>query len=331
MVGLKDIAKACGISMTQVSRALNGKDDVSDKTKKLVLETAKRMGYVKNIAAQRLATQQSNQIALFHKGINDNNKFSGTMLVNFLKGMNECLTNRDWEPVLHLVDNFEIPYADYCKQRNIPGVIVMGMAFDDERYLELIKSDFPVVVNDIPIEGENKGCVIINNAYYAAKAVELLITKGCQHIGMLCGHDHASVTIERKAGYQMAIVQQGITYNPDYVVNAMFNYQTAYDKTLALIANHSEIDGIFCHSDAMAIACMKAIQHAGKSIPEDIKVIGFDDIVISEFANPPLSTVKQDYYKKGYVAAQLILDIIQHNEVPYTQVVPCEIIDREST
>ncbi len=330
MVGLKDVAKECGISVTQVSRALNGHNDVSEKTRKLVEKTAKEMGYVKNIAAQMLVTQKSKQIALFHKGINDNNKLTGSMLVKMLKGINEFVSGKGWESVLYLVDNFDVSYLDYCKQRNIPGVILTGMEFDDERYLELIESDFPCVVIDIPIEGENKGCVLINNVFYTMAGVEKLIAKGRKRIAMLCGHDHAVVSIERKNGYQIALTKHGILYDDSIVENADFDYDKAYEKTIELMKNDSSIDAFFCQSDIMAIACMKAIKDIGKKVPEDVSVLGFDGMVLCDFTTPSLSTIEQDVERKGYAAAKLIYDIIHGENEENTCLVPCSIVVRES-
>lgn len=331
MVSLKDVAKACNLSVTQVSRALNGHSDVSQKSKELVLETAKKMGYIKNMTAQRLVTRESNQIAIIFSGLKeDDNRFSTSFLFEMLKGVNDFALTVNYEPVIHIVNNSDTSYVDFCKQRNIPGAIVVGMKYDDYRFQELINSEFPCVAIDIQVEGKNKGCVVVNNYYYSMSAVNLMIQKGRKHIGIICGHEHAMVTNERKIGYQAALTFSGIEYDPNLVVIADFDYDKAYEMTKKLIENNPHIDGLFCVSDVMAMGSLKAINDLGKRVPDDIALFGFDGIALTEFSTPPISTIKQFNKKKGMAAAKLLYEILHHTNEENTVVIPCEILVRES-
>lgn len=332
MVKLKDIAEHCGISITQVSRALSNQDDVSDETKKRVRLAAEKMGYVKNITAQRLAMKQSNQIAVILQGLEeDENEFSTNILSKTIKGINKFSLSVDYEPIIHLVDKKDFSHMDFCRQRGISGAILTGVKFDDPNFGKLIKTDFPCVALDVSIEGTNKGCVIVNNCYYSMEVVKRLNQKGRRKIAYINGHEHAMVSMERKMGYQMGLASCGITYDESLVVNGDFDYLRAYEITVELMKKNPLIDGIFCASDLMAMGSLKALQEMGIKVPDTVALFGFDGIPLTQFVTPTISTVHQDDVKKGYCAAKLLYEILNHKNEVNTIVVPCEIIERQSS
>lgn len=330
MVSLKDIAAMSGISVTQVSRALNDHHDVSEETKEKVRRIAKEMGYIKNINAQRLVTKKSNQIAVIVVGMNEDvNDGSGNVFIDTMRGINKFANEVDYESIIHLVENNrEKSYLQYCKERSINGVIIIGTEFDEPRFMELVNTDFPCVAVDIQIHGENKGSVIINNTYYSMMAVNEMIKSGKKNIAMLSGTDHDMVSLERKAGYEFALKSNGLEIEAANIINCEFDYEKATHAALDLIKN--KVDGIFCASDFMALGAMKAIAKRGLTIPNDIAVFGFDGIAIGEYSNPRLSTIKQDNFKKGYQAAKLLFEILNGEENMGTVVIPCSIERRQS-
>lgn len=330
MINLKDIANACGVSMTQVSRALNDRDDVSEKTKILVRETAEKLGYVKNINAQILATKESNQIALMIYGIDMDKNSEPSIIYNIIKGVNNYAKENGLEAVVYLNEDSEISYLKFCKQRGITGIILFGVNYEDHSFKEIIASDFPCVVIDIPIEGKNKGSVIVNNIYYSMEATKAILKQGRKRVAMMCGHGHSMVDVERKAGYKMALENEGMSVDEEIVVFGDFDSEHAYETTLELFEKHSDIDGIYCASDFMALGTINALKDMGKKVPEDVSVFGFDGIMMGEFVTPTLSTIKQDNFKKGYFAGKLLRNILKGEVESNTIVVPCEIIHRES-
>lgn len=330
MVNLKDIARECGVSMTQVSRALNDRSDVSEKTKLLVRETAERLGYVKNINAQILATKESNQIALMIYGVDEDKNSEPSIIYNIIKGVNRFAKENGLEAVVYLNEEADISYLSFCRQRGITGIILFGVNYEDQNFKEIIASDFPCVVIDIPVEGKNKGSVVVNNIYFSMEATVHLIRRGRRRIAMMCGHGHSMVDVERKAGYRMALENHGIEIDPSIVVYGDFDSEVAYARTKELFTEHPDVDGLYCASDFMALGAIRALKEIGKAIPEDVSVFGFDGIMMGEFVNPSLSTVKQNNLKKGYLAAKLLRDILRKEVESHTVVVPCEIVLRES-
>lgn len=330
MVSLKDIAAECGLSLTQVSRALNDHKDVSAKTKARVREAADRLGYVKNINAQILATRNSNQIAVIIYGIDKDKNAEPSIIYNIVKGINRYAKENGYEAVVYLNEDPELSYLNFCKQRGLAGVILFGVNYEDNSFKQIVESDFPCVVVDIQIEGKNKGCVVVNNIYYSMEVTSHLIQKGRRHIGMLCGHGHSMVEVERRMGYEMALKRNGIPVDESIIIKAYFDLEKAYEKTKKLMTDHPEIDGLFCANDFMALGALRALKEIGKKVPEEVSVIGFDGIVLGEYSSPPLSTVKQDNVRKGYCAARQLCDILNDRHQEHTVVVPCEIVLRSS-
>lgn len=330
MVKLKDIAKECGISMTQVSRALNDRDDVSEETKILVRQTADRLGYVKNINAQILATKESNQIALMIYGVDRDKNSEPSIIYNIIKGVNRFAKENGLEAVVYLNENPEISYRTFCRQRGITGIILFGVNYEDQSYKEIIESDFPCVVIDIPAEGKNKGSVVVNNIYHSMEATNQIIKKGRKKIAMMCGHGHSMVDVERKAGYRMALENHNIPVVSDLIVYGDFDSDKAYEKTKELFTKYPDIDGIYCASDFMALGTIRALKDMGKKLPQDVSVFGFDGIMLGEFIKPALSTIKQNNLQKGYLAAKLLRDILNKEVESNTIVVPCDLVLRES-
>lgn len=331
MVSLKDVAMKSGVSVTQASRALNGYNDVSEKTKEKVRNAAKELKYAKNINAHILATKNSNQIAVIIYGIDNDKNSEPSIIFNIIKGINRYAKENNYEAVVHLNEDPELSYLSFCRQRGLMGVILFGVNYEDNNFKELMASDFPCVVIDIPVEGVNKGSVVVNNILYSMHATQKLLDRGCRHIAMLTGHGASMVEVERHSGYEMALKKAGINLDISLVVKAAFDSEKAYEQTKNLISKHAEIDGIFCASDFMALGAISAIREMNKKVPSDIAVFGFDGIALGGYTTPPLSTITQDNLRKGYSAARLLCDILnKRNEDARTIVVPCEITLRGS-
>ncbi len=326
---LKDVAKAANMSVTQVSRALNNHDDVSEETKLRIQTLANEMGYVKNITAKKLAMQETREVVLVLKGFEDpSNMVEYNSIYPMLFGANKVISEAEQELVVHIFPDSIKSYVSYCMNKGIDKAIFSGFDYDDERLKELVDSKITCVFVDIPIEGEKKGCVITNNTMYSTQAVEALLESGKENIAMISGTSHAIVSIEREAGYKIALSKKKKeAYN---ILSGDFDKKKAKEITVEMLNNHPEIDGFFCASDYMALGCIEGIESLGKRVPEDVGVIGFDNIPISRYTKPTLSTVAQDDIKKGYEAAKLLMKLDKGEATNKTVVLECEVIKRDS-
>lgn len=334
MVTLKEISSDCGISVTQVSRALNGYSDVSEETRTRVLESAQKLGYVKNIMASSLVKQNSNMIALIIEGAEVDqitDTFVSPNIYHIELGVSEASLELGLEPLIYLKHRKQrMDYVAFCKQRYISGIILFGSDYDDPDRIALEQSGFPCVFIDIVTENDHCGCVVTNNSFYSKAAVDHMLERGCKKIAVIAGSPHAYVTHERLSGYQTALSIRNIPYHPDLICYADFNMDAARKATHSLLEQNPDIDGFFCMSDEMALACLEEVLALGKRVPEDIRIFGFDGNQYMQFVRPRLATIQQNFVQKGVLSIQLLHDIIQKHPGSHTLYVPCKLIPGET-
>lgn len=334
LITLKQVAKECGVSITQASRALNNFSDVSEKTKLHVKQTAQRLGYVKNVAAQNLATGSSNQVAYIVVGIqDDHNSNEYSNIYPIMRGINDFIITTEFELAVYFFKPSSVSYLEFARKKGLAGIILSGLNYDDPNLKELLNSDLPCVLLDIPVLNYNKkGCVVINNALQASTCVEKLIEIGKKNIIMITGHLHAMVSLERETGFKTALIMNNMPFCEERIFRADFDEKIASEITYEVLKQFPQVDGIFCASDFMAIGCMKTLLAQGKRIPQDVAVIGFDGIPQGRYVTPTLTTIGQDNYQNGYCSAKLLNDFLTDADISsHTITLNCKLIERDST
>lgn len=329
MVKLVDVAKACGLSVSQTSRALNGRPDVSDETKRRVSQTAAAMGYVKNLTAQTLSAKKPAQLAVVVTGVNEQTENS-SFFFGIMQGVNSFANQNGYDTVVYIMEKSPECFETYCRQRGAGGMILMNADYDEPAVKRLAEGEFPCVFIDIPYTGKNKGCVVVNNAYYSRIAVEALIKRGRKRIAMITGNGHSTVEKEREEGYMQALRQAGLTVKKEWIVRGEFRYDMAHEQAVRLMEKEPKIDGFFCVSDLMALGVINALRGLHYKIPKQISVFGFDGLTSGEYARPKLSTIRQNQKYKGFLAARMLADILANEPYEPSIVVPCEACLRES-
>ena len=332
MVTIKDIAKKAGISITTVSRALNNYNDVNEVTKERIFRIAKEIGYIPNRSAQNLVKRQSNTLAIILSGL-ERDGGKDNIIYRLLSGMYSYAETVNYEVALFTSSSAhqrDKSYVQFCNEHNIGGAVIAGIRLDDPYVNELINSDLPCVLIDLIEEGLNISSISINNLEAAKEATEFLIQHRHKNIGMINGRKEAGVSLERLKGYQMALEQNKIPYNSERVVFANFLEDAAYDAAQRLLSEHPEITALFCASDMMALSAMRAIKDLGLTIPGDISIVGFDNIPLSEYSAPSLTTVNQDFYLMGEEAAKQLLQMIQREAIKKVVHLEYKILARDS-
>lgn len=333
MTTIKDIAKVAGVSVTTVSRALNGYSDVSNKTRQRIMDVAKELNYSPNTVARSLVMKKSKTIGLLVSNMNrDGVKDNFTFEV--LCGINQASADSEYDLVLFSTTSTkqrEKTYTQLCRERRVDGVIIQGIRTDDPYLEEVVQSDIPCVLIDIPIESNTVGYVTTDNVSGARDAVKHLIDRGHRKIGMINGHSHADVSIRRLQGYREALYEHSLDIRMDWVRTGDFVEDKAEDATLELLNEYPEITALFCASDLMAFGAIKAIKRMGKRVPEDIAVIGYDDILLASYASPTLSTIRQDKYRLGWEAALLLIGMLEGEATQHARIIDTELILRESS
>lgn len=315
MATIKNIAEAAGVSVTTVSRALNGYNDVSEKTRKHIEETAKKLNYSPNAVARSLVMNKSQTIGLL---VSELNRSGAKDMFTFevMCGINDSASDVGYDLILfstNTVKQKQKSYAQLCRERQVEGVIMQGIKLDDPYIKEVIESDIPCVIVDVEVEGNNVAYVTTDNVFGAQMAVKHLINLGHKHIAMVNGHNNADVSKKRRKGYIRELEDAALPVKESYILNGEFLESKAESEAYEFLKNHVEVTAIFCASDLMALGVMRAAKRLGLQIPKDLSIVGFDDIVLSQYTNPPLTTISQDKYQMGYEAAKLLTSMLDNS------------------
>lgn len=332
MVSIKDVAKLANVSISAVSKTLNGYSDVSETTKQKVMKAAQELNYFPNRLAKNLKHKVTKTIALIISNFEQANGKDGVMF-QIMTGVYAAAQHYQYEVVIYtrsLSEQQDKSYWQFCKENKIAGVVISGLRTTDPYFEELVNSEFPCMVIDADIVGPHTGSVITDNVGAARKAVEYLIGKGHREIGMINGHSFAAVSIQRLQGFREALEGAGLIYDLNRVIEADFSEQVAYEAAEPYLQRHPNLSAVFISSDLMAIGFMTRCRELNIRIPEDISIMGFDDIVLSSYTTPRLSTVRQDFTKIGYSAFEEVIKMLENQTPGYHKILSFEIVDRET-
>lgn len=333
-VKIYDVAKAAGVTVSTVSRVFNHYQDISEATKKKVLAAADKLGYTPNVAARTLSSKSLKTVAVI---LNDivADRFDGVSMQTILGVYHYC-NEHGMQFVLYPTSTklqHEKTFGQFCLERNVDGAVVQGMHIDDPYLEQIATGETPVVMIDLEIPGANVVSISIDNVAAEREATQTILAHGRKHPVMINGTHAAQVSALREEGFRQAVAEAGLVLPDDGVLYADFEIELATKKLQEALKQHPEIDAVVCASDAMAIGAMVALRAAGKQIPRDCELVGFDNIGVTEYSQPPISTIEQHMEKIGYTAAGLVDKLLQKRLAPDIGHVYSEydFIQREST
>ncbi|MCL4505643.1 MAG: LacI family transcriptional regulator [Chloroflexi bacterium] len=314
MPTLSDIASDVGVSIMTVSRALADKPGVAQETRQRVLESAKRLGYATNPEGRAAVRETTSTIGVLVNNIGS--EYAGEII----DGISNILDVANYDIVIFNPFRMRRAPSDYvievCRYA-IDGLLIAAanrLQQQSVDYLEqMIRQHFPVVFIDQRVADSTIPCITAQNWQGAYDATRYLIQLGHRRIGFVLGPHTESPSGERLAGYRDALTQNGIVYDDCLIRNGDFARHSGYIAAQSLMALDEPPTAIFASNDPMAFGVYKAVQQAGKRIPEDISVIGFDDIGLSADIHPALTTVRQPLREMGRVGAQMLLDMLRDN------------------
>ncbi|HHY09577.1 MAG TPA: LacI family transcriptional regulator [Firmicutes bacterium] len=309
-VTLRDVARESGYSVTTVSRALNGHSDVNEKTKRKIEAVAKRLNYFPNRIAQQLVTQKTNVIGLYSL---DRDTFLNQFITLMISGMMDESTKDDFNLLLFAAQHLDTAekLVTECKQRGLGGAIISGLRLNEPLIADLPETNFPIILIDVPLTGPRATYVSVDNVAGSIQAVNHLVGLGHQTIGFINGHSEAWVSRQRLLGYQKGLLRHGLEYNPAYVYEGDFSKESGRCGAKILLERYPEITAFFTASDLMAAGVLEELQALGVKIPEQISVVGFDDQDLCIHVSPNLTTIRQDMYKFGRLAAKELITMIK--------------------
>lgn len=338
--GIKDIAERLSISPATVSRALNDKPGVSDSLRQRVLEVAAELSFTPNLAARSLVGARTLTVAFMVQ----QQAFpvsSDPFYFVMLPGVERVLAQVGYHVVLTTIGDGAIK-ADHLRvvrERRVDGAILAGPDVPTALILSLVQRGLPIVLIDNSLERTALDCVLFDNREGARLAVEHLLWHGRRRVAFAGGPVAWLSTRERGDGYRDALREQGL--DPIIVHEDATTAQTGLHAGHKLLDMDEPPDAIFAVNDAMALGIMRAAREVGVRVPEDLAVVGFDDISMAESAHPPLTTVRIAKETMGELAARRLLDLIggdahgehgEHGErgIPVKSVVGVTLVVRAS-
>ncbi|MEZ4605779.1 MAG: LacI family DNA-binding transcriptional regulator [Deinococcales bacterium] len=308
------VAKYAGVSTATVSYVLNGLGDanhISAETQNRVREAISTLNYVRNVSARRLAMGKTHVISIVTDNKSVNYPINAT-LHRIQQGVSEVCAKRGYHSMVHGVydNHWNLIKEDLALSHRVDGIIVINPPSEHQVIQELMEDNFPIVTLG-SARAPHSYSVNIDNFNSARIATQHLIDKGHQRIAHI-SYSEPDLTdvVERMAGYQIAIKEANL--EPYRLIrHAEYSFGSAFAIMNELLSLKDRPSAIFAGNDITAIGCMSAIRKRGFSIPEDIAIVGFDDIPISAYLSPPLTTIQLDGEKQGTLAANILLDLIE--------------------
>ena len=311
MVSLKDIAVRCGVSVSTVSKALNGQQDIGRETTELVQRIADEMGYMTNATARALKTNRTYNIGVLfidprHSGLA--HEFFSSVLDSIRveserRGYDITFINSS-------VGRKQTTYLQHCRYRGVDGVVIASADFNSPMVQELVESDLPSVTIDHIFN--QRIAIMSDNVAGMESLVRYVAAKGHRILAVIHG-EHTAVTENRLTGFHRACADLGIQIPKEYLVEAAFHdTEACYRMTKQLLAMKDRPTCIFFPDDFSYIGGYNAIIEAGLRIPDDISAVGYDGIHLSEVMSPRLTTWRQNTEGLGREAAARLIELIEN-------------------
>ncbi len=301
---IRDVAQAANVSTNTVSRALNNKPDVSPETRRRVLAAAKELNYSPNNLARSLISKKTGTLGVV---VTDN---ANPFYARIIKGIEDVGRRHGYSIILCNTDEDserEEEAIRLLQQKRVDGILITPVQ-KDFRYLEVLRNyQSPFVLLNRHPKNEMVDYVINDNAYGARLAIGRLISVGRRKIAYICGPSTISSVQERLEGCFAAMEAGGLSPKSLHVERTNLKMEDGFEAMQKLLENDRP-DGVFAYSDILAIGAMKSILEANLRIPEDIALIGYDDIEFASMLEVPLTTVRQPRYRIGEKAANMLIN-----------------------
>lgn len=326
MVSIKDVANACGVSVSTVSKALNDHRDVSVARKEFIKQKAKELGYSPNSSARALKTNKSHNIGVLFM----DQAQSGLTHDYFSRVLDSFKTTveKSGYDITFIINGSEsnntMTYLEHCRFRGFDGIVIACVDFRDAEVQELMQSDIPVVIIDYIYSRTIS--VLSDNMQGMKMLTQNAIDKGHTKIAYFYGED-SMVTADRLAGYYITMEENHIEVNDDYLIEIKYrNMNMAKEATKKVLSLKEPPTCIMYPDDFSAFGGINAIQEMGLRIPEDISIAGFDGITLALQLEPQLTTILQNTTRIGQCAAEKLVSLIEH---PRTTVIDQTVIATE--
>jgi DNA-binding LacI/PurR family transcriptional regulator len=313
----QDVANLAGVSRTTVSLVLNEVEGIhiTPETRQKVRDAAEKLGYIPNATAQALATQRAKAIGLVMTR-SPHHIASDTFLPQILGGLLDVIKQHKLHLLIESVEpeHQDRVYLELARAKHIDGMILLTPRVDDSAIKKLEEVDVPSVLMG-ELADSNLYSVDINNRLAARKATQYLLDMGHTQIACISNaRPSYTASPDRVLGYKDALIAVGIAPDDELIRYADFDPQSGFDCMQSLLASGKKFTAVFVASDNVAMGAKSALREAGLRVPDDISLIGFDDIPWAQYSDPPLTTIRLPAQKLASEACLVLLDLMQGTE-----------------
>jgi LacI family transcriptional regulator len=328
---LEDVARLSEVSRSTVSRVINNHPNVSQEVRQRVLKVIQETGYLPHLAARSLASQRSRILGLvFPRSVAA--FFADPYFPRFTQGVAQACNQNDYTLSLFIFYSPEDErklFPRISHRGHLDGVIVQATTANDPIFSTIRNGSIPCVFAGRAPNSKGFSFVDVDNETGAYTAVSHLLQLGRKRIATITGPLDQTAGMDRKQGYIKALQDRGRIVENELIASGDFSRISGYNAARALLPQSP--DAIFVASDVMALGALQAIQEEGLKVPDDIAIVGFDDLPPARSSSPPLSTIRQPIMRLGVKAVEMLLDIIESgNQSPQRMIFDTELVIRES-
>lgn len=319
MITIKDVAKRAKVSITSASYALNGIGTISEATRKRVLEAAEELNYHPNAFARNLKKRKTHILGVFIS------RFGGSFYEDILEGIHDAVLQTNYELIVCPESHSK---RNILAQRQVDGAIVFDTKVKNETIIRLASKGYPIVVLDRQLDVDYIFPLLLDNCAGVKEAFNHLYDQGKRKIYFVAGAMDSLDNAERMKSFLEEGEKNGLSIP---VFNGNFTAESGYDIANLIIASNDLPDAVFCANDQMAVGFLRAMGEHQLNAPRDIAVVGFDDVLISRYTHPSLTTVGASRTLWGSLAATWLIDFLENDKPFPVYRIPVKLIQRESS
>jgi LacI family transcriptional regulator len=326
-ITIADVAREAGVSRQTVSRVLNDKSEIRPSTRESVMQVIERLGYSPSGIARGLATNKTLTVGLVVPDI------TNPFFPEIARGVEDVVREHDYE--MFLCNSVEDPEREEhvlraLEDKRVDGAIICSSRLPDGQLFPRLRQQRAAVLVNRLAPPELAGTVRVQDAEGTEQAVNHLLAGGHRVIGFLCGPSNSHSAKERARGFEAALSAGEHRLDRDLMCPCPPNPEGGYEVALALLSEHTGIDGLVCYNDLVAVGALRACAKLGLRVPDDVAVVGCDDIMVAGLLSPALTTLRVPKYEIGASAARMLLDRIGERRGKSEVVLRPELIVRES-
>ncbi|MEK4356925.1 LacI family DNA-binding transcriptional regulator [Paenibacillus sp. FSL M7-1455] len=327
MITIKDIARVAGVSHTTVSRALNGSPLIKKETRDKIEKIAAEMNYIPNYSAKSLVMRRSYTIGLFFSSIDQGT--SSSFLVDAMKGIHHVL-DENYNLTVHGIDG--IKHFDAILPQRFDGILVMSQSDADNAFIYHVKKmGIPLVVLNRQLEDPGIMNVVADDREGVKEAIDYAAAQGHRKFAIIEGKAGFKSSSERKQGFLDSLIANRMPLVPEYFAAGDYGIESGYEAMASLLSLPDPPTVVFCANDDMAIGAMNACYAGGVAIPEQMSLIGFDDIVFARYTNPALTTIHRPVAEISKLGTTKLIELMKEPDCePQRLFVKTSLVVRQS-